>query len=40
MGVPDLKGLLPIVMIIFGLVGWGVVEFSLWISSHLSLLWI
>ena len=39
MGAPDLKGLLPTMIVIFGLIGWGVIEFFLWIGSNISLTW-
>jgi len=39
MGTPNLEGLLPIMIVVFGLIGWGVIELFLWIVSNISLTW-
>jgi len=39
MGAPPLKGLLTIIIVTFGLIGWGVIEFFLWIGSNISVTW-
>ncbi len=39
MGAPDLKGLIPFLLFVFGVLGWAVIELIIWLSSNISFIW-
>lgn len=35
----NIDGLVPMMIVIFGLLGWAVIEITLWVLSNLSITW-